>query len=141
MEYRPRRRKAQRSPLTTFKFICFLEISGTLSKNVAPPAASALWNTIIGGGDAGEPADDFLVLVFLSGPADKFVRQPLIATVVRAGQKKPIGERRFETLLFGREGRLTKPVLVTNVTCETARITASTGSIRKSTNVDFRRGE
>jgi hypothetical protein len=119
----------------------FLEISGTLSKNVAPPAAPALWNTFIGEGDAGEPANDFLVLVFLSGPADKFVKQPLIVSVVRGGEKKPIGKRRIETLLFGPEGKLTKPVFVTDATCGTVRITASTGSIRKSTNVDFRCGE
>jgi hypothetical protein len=119
----------------------FLEISGALSKNVAPPAAPALWNTIIGEGDAEEPANDFLVVVHLSGAPGKFVKQSLIVTVGRAGEKKPISERRFETLLFGPEGKLTKPVFVTNATCAPVRITASTGSIRKSTNVDFRCGE
>jgi hypothetical protein len=99
------------------------------------------YRTILGEGDAGEPANDFLVLVVLSGPAGKFVKQPLIVSVMRAGEKKPIGERRFETLLFGPEGKLTKPAFVTNATCRTITITVSTGSISKSINVDFRCGE
>jgi hypothetical protein len=121
----------------------FLERSGVLSENVAPPAAPVLWNTIIGEGDAKEPAHDFLVLVSLSGPPNKFLNQPLVVTVARVGDmlKRPIVERRFETLLFGPNGKLTKPVFMTNATCNTAKITASTGTIGKSTSVEFRCGE
>ena len=119
----------------------FKEISGTLSKNVAPPTAPALWNTIIGEGDAEEPANDFLISVFLSGPAGKLIKQPLVVTVTRTGQKTAIAKRRFESLLFGSSGKATKPVFVTNATCAPVTIAASTGSTQKSANIDFRCGE
>jgi hypothetical protein len=124
----------------------FLNYSGTLSKNVASPHGYAMskeqteyWKMIT---DSRESPVDIVILVSLSGPVGESIEKPLIVSVV-SDEKKPIAERRFEpgTLYFGPKGRLTEPVFGQDLGCDRLMITASIGSIRKSTYFNFSCGD
>lgn len=125
----------------------FLEQSGGLSKNLVGSDA-ALHNTIIGGGDAGEPANSVLVTLVFTGPknlrsSDTNAREFATVTVrqkLRAGDKLLL-RRSFRGLLFGEEGRVQKPLLLHDVTCAPLEIEARAGGASKIARIDFHCGE
>ena len=65
------------------------EKTGKLSKDIAPPAEFAGHNTIIGEGDAEEPANDVLVTVVLAAPGEANGEQKLVVAV-RLGKDKKV---------------------------------------------------
>lgn len=120
----------------------FYERSGRLSKNIAPPASFSGFNTMIGEGDAEEPAEDILIAVELSGPKDEYLKQPLTISVSYPTGKRAGSKREFrDGILFGEGGKVTKAVYAENATCSPLRVAATVGRSAKSITIDFKCGE
>lgn len=74
------------------------------------------WNTVIGEGASGEPADDLLVLVPLTAAGEVFSDTPLEIRVT--GEKgKVLGKRRFDGILIGGNGRAHMALWLNDVGC------------------------
>jgi hypothetical protein len=56
-------------------------------------------------------------------------------------KKTKVLERRFDSLLFGDDGRVVKPVFVENRTCTPIRISAQSKTNTKTITVPFKCGE
>jgi hypothetical protein len=120
----------------------FYEHSGTLSDDLTKVKDLSLWNTIISEGIAKEPADSFLVSVVLRGkPASFEQSERVVVTVFDESKKSKVLQRRFDSFLFGDEGRVVKPVFVENRTCMPIRISARSKSNAKTINLPFKCGE
>lgn len=119
----------------------FYETSGKLSENVATPARFNGWNTIIGEGDAKEPANDLLVTVALSvNRHEENSSKPLVVTVYGAKGKKLA--RRKITSLFFKDGKVTKAFLAQDVGCAgEGRIEAAFGKEKKTERFKLDCGE
>lgn len=125
----------------------FLERSGKLSENLVG-SKKALFNTVIGEGDAGEPADAILVTLAFTGAkntksSDKIARD-LASITVR--QQAKTGERIllrrvYGGFLFGETGRIHKAFLLDNATCAPLEIEVKVGRSRKEAKLDFACGE
>ena len=117
------------------------QTSGTLSQDIAPPARFTAWNTVIGEGDAREPANDIVVSVRLSIPQDQGNGDvPLVITVRKAGGKV-VASRRVATQFFTK-GRSVQTLNVQDATClGKLAIEARLGKQTKSTQVALMCGE
>lgn len=122
--------------------------SGTFSQDISDPAGFTGWNTIIGGGDAKEPADDLLVQVHLKMDQDEGnLAQPLTIDVKgdRAGHNNKPGQlaRHACNGIFFRDGRSVCTLIVRAAGCS-GRVTvrAAIGRTeRKSAGVTLACGE
>ena len=86
---------------------------------------TALWNTIIGEGDAEHPATAMLVKVVLTGPS--FANQAGKLVVVAKEGKRTLVKQTFpiEDYFEERTPSITLPLLVTGVGCEEITVTAT----------------
>lgn len=118
------------------------ETTGAVSDDIADPGSSfATWNTVIGGGDAKEPAHDLLVQVHLSvAQKQANVSTPLQVTVTDAKGRK-LASKSFPALFFD-NGRCVRSLLVPDAACA-GRITvkASIGTAKKEVVVPLMCGE
>jgi hypothetical protein len=95
----------------------YYESTGVLSENIAPPARFATHNTIIGEGDAKQPANDLLVTVVLKASAkDSNADGPLFLMIRDRKKDKTIAVRKF-TGLFFKETTLVKALYVPDAAC------------------------
>jgi hypothetical protein len=117
------------------------ERSGTLSLSIAPPATFNAWNTMIGEGDAKEPANDLIVSAVLSVKTDQAnVSTPLKITVKGKGGKV-LAERTFRGLFFS-GGKVVRAVLVPDAACAgPLNVEANLGAETKRTSVTLACGE
>jgi hypothetical protein len=125
----------------------FLERSGKLSDNIAG-AKKAFHNTVIGEGDAGEPAESVLVTLVITGPknaksSDKIARDLASVTVTQQSKQGPkvLLRRAYGGFLFGEQGRVHKAFFVDNATCAPLEIDVKLGKSRRNAKVDFTCGE
>ncbi|HPB22724.1 MAG TPA: hypothetical protein PLL48_10380 [Novosphingobium sp.] len=125
----------------------FYGYSGKLSDDLLKrnPAFSG-WNTIIGEGAAGEPADDLLVsvkvepLVKPAGNEGIFSDQPVVVTATANG--KVVAKRTFTSTLTNDEGVSWKGLYLRDIGCSgTLRIEAVAGRQRKVATLQFDCGE
>jgi hypothetical protein len=120
----------------------FYERSGTLSEDFTKVKDVSFWNTIIGEGIAKEPANSFLVSVVLRGKPASFVEsERVVVTVFVESKKSKVLQRRFDSFLFGDEGRVVKPVFVENQTCAPIRISARSKANTKTMTLPFKCGD
>lgn len=125
----------------------FLERSGTFSENIIG-SKKAFHNTVIGEGDAGEPADAVLVTLTFEGgkntrASDKVasaLAQIKVTQTTRQG-KKILLNRVYGGMLFGDNGLTHKAFIVDNATCAPLEIEARIGKSSKSAKIDFQCGE
>jgi hypothetical protein len=119
----------------------FYETTGNLSPNIAPPTSFTLWNTIIGEGDAKEPANDLVITAHLSVPVDEAnVNVPLTIKVTKR-DGTIVAQRTFKSLFF-KGGRTVKAVFVPDATClGQTKIEALFGSQRKNVTLQLNCGE
>ena len=125
----------------------FLERSGRLSDNLVG-AGKALRNTVIGEGEAGEPADAVLVTLVFTGArntksSDKIARDLASVTVkqkTKTGEKIALS-RVYGGFLFGESGRIHKAFLLDNATCAPLDIEVKVGRSSKTARIDFTCGE
>lgn len=119
----------------------FYEGTGALSDNIAPPATFRAWNSMIGEGDAKQPANDLVVSVALtSDRVEANVATPLTLTVTRANGRV-VAKRTFKSLFF-KNGKLVKALFVPDAAClGKATIKAVVGAEKRLTNVELDCGE
>ena len=125
----------------------FLERSGALSDNLVGRSL-ALHNTVIGEGDAGEPAEAVLVTLVFTGAknsksSDKIARDLAAVTVrqkARTGEKILL-KRVYGGFLFGESGRFHKVFMLDNATCAPLEIEVKIGRSVRNASLDFRCGE
>lgn len=134
---------AQNATVESIGVQLFYESNGTLSDDLAKRKELNLWNTMIGEGDAGQPANSFLVTVAVKGAPETFDKAAAL-TVTATGDKRKnkVAEKVFKGVLFGSEGRVFKAVFVHDWVCAPLTITAKLKSgSSKTFNLPFRCGE
>ena len=133
--------------LQDLKMQLFLERTGRLSDNIVG-SKKTFHNTILGEGDAGEPADAVLVtLVFQGGKnsmgSDKLARdmaQVKVTQMAKTGNKILLN-RVYGGFIFGENGLAHKAFLIDNATCAPLEVDAKIGKTRKVAKIDFKCGE
>ncbi|MGL4727235.1 MAG: hypothetical protein ACRCWO_00625 [Bosea sp. (in: a-proteobacteria)] len=125
----------------------FLERSGKLSDNIVG-AKKNFHNTVIGEGDAGEPAESVLVTLLITGPknaksSDKIARDLASVTVTQQSKQGPkvLLRRAYGGFLFGEDGKAHKAFMLDNATCAPLEVDVKLGRSRKTAKVDFKCGE
>lgn len=115
--------------------------TGALSENIAPPSKFAAWNTMIGEGDAKEPASDLLVIVTLkSEPAEANLPSPL--TITLSNDRGRVLARRTITSLFVKDGKAARAMFVPDAAClGKVAIKATMGASQRVTNLQLNCGE
>lgn len=133
--------------ITAIEARLFYGYSGKLSDDLLKrdPAFSG-WNTIIGEGPSGEPADDMLVsikvepLVKPAGNEGIFSDQPVIVTATANG--KVVAKRTFTGTLTNNRGVSWKGLYLRDIGCAgTLKIEAVAGRHRKVATLQFNCGE
>lgn len=125
----------------------FLERSGKFSDNLVG-SNKKYHNTVIGEGDAGEPADAVLVTLTFEGTkntraSDKVATamgQVKVSQTTKQG-KKILLNRVYGGMLFGDNGLAHKAFIVDNATCAPLEIEAKIGRSVKTATIDFSCGE
>ena len=116
--------------------------SGELSENVADPNRQfALWNTVIGEGDAKEPANDVLVLVHFERIKDKQQVPPISIAAYGPGTSKPFEIRRNLAPAFIDGTLAVEAMLLHGVTCGEFDVVAKIGKSKTTTRMKFPCGE
>jgi hypothetical protein len=125
----------------------FLERSGKLSDNIVGTKKN-FRNTVIGEGDAGEPAEAILVTLLITGPknaksSDKIARDLASVTVTQASKQGPkvLLRRAYGGFLFGEDGKAHKAFMLDNATCAPLEVDVKLGRSRKTAKIDFTCGE
>ena len=116
------------------------ERTGKLSKNILPPAKFEGHNTLIGEGDAEEPANDILVTIGLAVDADEATSTaPLVIKVT--GNGKTLAQRSLTSILLTK-GHAYRSMLVPDATCAgTLVVEAMLGAQKKTAKVVLACGE
>jgi hypothetical protein len=128
---------AQQSQVESIRVHLFKENTGTLSDDIVTNNPG-LWNVIIGDNQA----NSFLVSVVISGKPDSYDRDGrVVVSVYDDDAKKLVVKRSSRGFLFGKDGRIYKPIFVENLTCSRVRIVARMRAGEKSETVTFRCGE
>jgi len=116
--------------------------TGELSRDIlAEDGTYSGWNTVIGEGPAGEPADDLLVLVPVRTSGEQFSDVVLDVTV--KGEKgKLVGHRKFAGILTGASGLAEMPLWLNDVGCAgPITIEARLGKQRRTATLTLACGE
>lgn len=129
--------------LVDVKAQLFLERSGRLSDNIAG-AKKTFHNTVLGEGDAGEPADAILVTLTFQGDknsrgSDKLARdmaQVKVTQQAKTGTKMLLN-RVYGGFVFGENGLSHKAFLIDSATCAPLEIDAKIGKTRKTVKLEF----
>lgn len=115
--------------------------SGRLSRDISPPNAFTGWNTVIGEGDAGQPANDMQVSVELRTDGPRNVRTPVTLTARRAGGRT-IATRTFNNTLTSADGRAVLSLRLADIGCAgRIRVTATMGRQSRSEEIELDCGE
>ena len=114
--------------------------TGTLSEPVTPQ--TALWNTIIGEGDAQEPSTSTLVDVIVEGEAGTFEVGSRVQLIVKnSSTDEVIAELGKDVGVLSDAGLSHIAFWLPNTGCEPLRIIASTGATSMEIHVPFECGE
>jgi hypothetical protein len=120
------------------------QTTGTLSEDLVQKSEFASWNTIIGGGDAKEPAEDVLVSAVLESDSNESKTGKLVLTVIADRQgsgAKVLGRHTFNGALM-LKGQLVQSILLHNATCAgTITVEATYGKQHKVAKIDMACGE
>jgi len=132
-----------RATIESIRVQLYYEGSGTLSGNIAPPATFSGWNTVIGEGDAKEPAQEVLVSVRLKGDgSDGFLTETPLVITARNGAGKIIGQRTVRSILVPYQGTVASALWLPNAICTgKLRIEARLGKQVRTTSVSLDCGE
>lgn len=116
---------------------------GTFSEDVTKTKDFHYWNTLIGEGDAKEPANSFLVTIFLRGKPESFDAKEFVTITITDENPKKFkpGVRRISGLLFGETGKLVKAIFVENRVCSPLTINARARQSEKCVKIPFACGE
>lgn len=99
----------------------FYERTGALSQDIPPDWA--LWNTIIGAGDVGQPSQSTLVTVEVSGPDVRYGAIRALVTAQEEGERV-IARREAIVSLYDESGRFFVPLWLDGTGCDVITINA-----------------
>ena len=119
------------------------EETGRLSEDLIARPDFAAWNTVIGSGEAEEPANDVLVLVEVvaAGGGEESISTPL-EIVARGENGRVLARRRAGDLFTSEEGRVWRPLWLPDSTCEgRMTITATLGRSTRTAELNLGCGE
>lgn len=91
--------------------------TGTFSRDVLSPPRFALWNTIIGAGDAEAPSNATLVSVDLQGPANTF-GDSLYVRLRAVAVDQVLIDRALQLRAFGSTGRQSLAFWIYDTGCD-----------------------
>jgi hypothetical protein len=134
---------AQNATIEDIRVQLFYEYSGALSDDLTKRKDLALWNTMIGAGDAKQPANSFLVSVAVKGQPETFDKAAaLTVSVTEDKRKRKVAEKAFSGILFGPEGKIVKAIFVMDTVCVPLTVTAKLKSgASKTVSLPFKCGE
>lgn len=119
----------------------YYSLSGRLSDDIASDPDFMVWNTIIAGGSAEEPATDMLISVRVSGDPNLGVSGP-VKLIVKNGRGKIIGQRNVDGQLLGSDGQAWVPLWLRDIGCVgRMNITATMGKSVKTQSIGLPCGE
>jgi hypothetical protein len=119
------------------------EETGRLSEDLVARPDFAAWNTIIGGGEAEEAANDVLVLVEVIGTTggEENIAAPL-EIVARGENGRVLARRRFTDLFASEQGRVWKALWLPDSTCAgRIEIRATLGTRSRNAQINLDCGE
>jgi hypothetical protein len=136
---------AQNAAIEDIRVQLFYEYTGALSDDLTKRKDLSLFNTMIGEGEAKQPANSFLVAVSVKGQPDTFDKAAALTVTVTTDDKRKskVAEKAFGSgILFGPEGRVVKAIFVTDRVCVPLTVTArlKSGS-SKTFNLPFKCAE
>lgn len=115
--------------------------TGVLSQDIASGPFSA-WNTVIGEGEAAEPADDMIAFVVVGSMGEQSFRETPVDVVATDAHGKILARRRFENVLTTDAGKASLPMFIPDSTCSgMVTVTATMGSERMAKSVAMACGE
>jgi len=118
----------------------YLQNSGALSRVIGPEMA--LWNTIIGEGDAGEPSTSTLVDVIVEGAPGSFSARSEVKLVVSNSRTGKVKYRFTSHVgVLSRSGVSHIPFWLKETGCEPLKLVATVGNTKAETDVSFACGE
>jgi hypothetical protein len=127
--------------LDTISIQLFYQTTGSLSRNIAPPAKFHAWNTIIAEGDAREPARDMLVTARLTSKKDEANSSTPMTLSVTGKDGKILAQRTFNHIFFER-GHSIQALFVPDSTCAGHIVVeAIFGNAKKTVALDLNCGE
>jgi hypothetical protein len=136
---------AQNATIQDIRVQLFYEYTGALSDDLTKRKDLSLFNTMIGEGDAKQPANSFLVAVSVKGQPDTFDKAAALTVTVTTDDKRKskVAEKAFGSgMLFGPEGQVVKAMMVHDRVCAPLIVTAKLKSgASKSVNLPFKCGE
>ena len=94
----------------------FYEHSGQLSDDISPPRDFAAWNTVTGGGEAGQPANDLLIVAELRTEGQQSIQSPVRITASNE-RGRVLADRRFPDLFTSEAGRAYAPLWLPDAGC------------------------
>jgi hypothetical protein len=119
----------------------FYEETGRLSDDISPPRTFAAWNTVIGGGEAEEQANDLLIVTEIRTEGQQNVSTPL-RVAVRNEAGRVLAERRFDGTLTSEAGRVHLPLWIRDAGCAgIITVTATFGRQTKTETLSLNCGE
>lgn len=128
---------AQTVSLDKLQVRLWYQETGRLSDNIAPPAIVALWNTIVGEGDAEEIADNVLFTAQIRTNGEQNVDQQLTLSATDSSGNI-LAKRTFANILTGQTGVAVLPLWVGEMGCAgTVLFSARIGSESRSFSIDF----
>lgn len=130
--------------ITALRAMLFNADAGALTRDVLADPRPALWNTVIGEGEAGGPASSVLVTVEVSGQAGWWEEGVRVAFTARVGERV-IARDTAELHVLSSGGRTYVGFWLDGVGCEPVRLQARlTGQPQPSTRtaeIPFECGE
>jgi hypothetical protein len=124
----------------------YFQESGRFGTSDLLDPTRVLWNTPIGGGDAGEPSEVTLVLVEISGPAAKNESAAQLELIARTPSRSLGTQSIALSDLFRRSQALTVPFLIYGSGCEPVSLEARLsnlpgGDVKLAREIPFQCGE
>lgn len=132
---------AQTVSLDKLQVRLWYQETGRLSDNIAPPAVVALWNMIVGEGDAEEVANNVIFTAQIRTNGEQNVDQQLTLSATDSSGNI-LAKRTFANILTSQTGVAVLPLWVEEVGCAgTVLFSARIGSESRSFSIDFPCGE
>jgi hypothetical protein len=110
--------------ITAVKAMLFYNERGTFSRDILASPPFALWNTVIGEGDAGAASTSTLVLVEVTGRSNPNEAPPARKVEFTATAAGKVLVRRTSDISLGDGGKFYAPFWLYDTGCQTIKVTA-----------------
>lgn len=122
----------------------FYSDRGTFSDDLLARPKLALWNTVIGAGDAGGPANATMVVVEVSGRPNSYAGKRRVELVVR-NEQKDVLRRQLAVPILGRTGHAYVAFWLDDTGCEpltlSTRLVGQSDPTSRVASIPFQCGE